>query len=174
MKMMYKILKWLLMVLVVLVIAVGLFFFSMRFQDGPWEILSGGPFQSGEAAVAPDNWSFLEGRDTIDFQTLDPATSRKVWLLVHEGRLFIASAYMNTSYGKIWKQWPHYLDADKRIILRIDGQLYEQQLDRLITQPVAVQVVKKFNNKYSMGVDVTPATLTEGHVWLFEVKSRSN
>ena len=32
---------------------------------------------------------------------------------------------MNTSYGGIWKQWPHYLDRDDRIILRIDGRLYE-------------------------------------------------
>ena len=35
---------------------------------------------------------------------------------------------MNTSYGGIWKQWPHYLDHDDRIILRIDGKLYEQRL----------------------------------------------
>ena len=87
----------------------------MRFSDGPLEVFSGGPFTTGELTTAPDDWSFLADRGTVEFQTLQPARSRTVWLAVHDQRLFLVSGYMNTSYGGIWKQWPHYLDHDDHL-----------------------------------------------------------
>ena len=89
-----------------LALGLGLFLVGMRFHDGPIGIWSGGPFTSGSPAPAPASWDFLTDRSTIEFQTLDPATSRTVWLTVYKGRLFIVSGYMKTGFGKIWKQWP--------------------------------------------------------------------
>ncbi|XOV87633.1 MAG: hypothetical protein ACFHX7_22215 [Pseudomonadota bacterium] len=108
--------KWLGILLGVILLLIVIFLVGMRFHDGPLEIISGGPFSSGEPAPTPASWDFLKDRMQIEFQTMDPATSRTVWLGVHDGRLFFISGYMTTNYGKLWKQWPHYLEADDRIL----------------------------------------------------------
>ena len=108
---MKRILKWFGIIVGVLALAIGLLLFSMRFHDGPLEILSGGPFKTGELATVPADWSFLTDRSTLEFQTMDPAQSRTVWLAVLERRLFLVSGYMNTGYGAIWKQWEYFKES---------------------------------------------------------------
>ena len=171
---MTKFLKWLGIVICTLVVAVGVFLFGMRFTDGPIEIFTGGPFSSGELASAPADWRYLTDRDVIEFQTMNPARSRTVWLAVHESRLFIVSGYMNTGYGAIWKQWPHYLEEDDRVILRIDGNLYEQRLERIMEGPEVVPVLNELARKYFGGATGlgSEETITNGDTWMFEVVSR--
>ncbi len=167
--------KWLGIVLGSLVLLVGIFLFSMRFSDGPVEVFSGGPFTSGQLTTAPDGWSYLTDRGTIEFQTMDPATSRTVWLAVHEARLFFVSGYMNTGYGGIWKQWPHYLSNDNNVILRIDGNLYEQRLERIMQGPEVVPVLTELARKYFPGGEAGLATadgVTNGDTWMYEVLDR--
>ncbi|MEX2470244.1 MAG: hypothetical protein WD396_10850 [Pseudohongiellaceae bacterium] len=169
---MKKLLKWLGIGIAVIAVGIGLFLFSMRFHDGPLEIVSGGPFSSGEFAPTPADWSFLRERDTLEFQSLEPPRSRTVWLGVHEGRLFIVSGYMNSTMGKVWKQWPHRLEEDDRIILRVDGRLYEQRLERIMSGPEVVPVLLEFNRKYGVGEVTTPETVTDGDTWMYEVLPR--
>ena len=154
--------------------AVALFFFGTRFTDGPLAIFTGGQFTSGVLEDAPEDWSYLKDRDLIEFQTLTPARSRTVWLAVHDSRLFIVSGYMNTGYGGIWKQWPHYLSEDDRIILRIDGALYEQRLERIMEGPQIVPVLKELSRKYFGGAQGlgTQDTVTRGDTWMYEVIDR--
>jgi hypothetical protein len=121
---MLTLVKWFAVIAGISILAVLSLLFAMRFHDGPIAILSGGPFTSGTPETSPTDWSFVKDRQLIEFQTMDPPTSRTVWLAVHEGRLYLISGYMTTGYGKIWKQWPHYLLADDRVILRLDGKLY--------------------------------------------------
>ena len=172
-------LKWLGVILLVLVLGIAVFLFGMRFHDGPVEIITGGPFTTGEPTEAPNDWTFLTDRMEIEFQTMEPDTSRTVWLGVFDKRLYIMSGYMNTGYGKIWKQWPHYLAADERIILRIDGKLYEQRLVRLMDHPQLLPIVTIYRKKYGaeVGPDVTAEQLREvlasGDIWLFEVVDRA-
>ena len=158
--------------LFVLIIGVGLFFIGMRFHDGPLEIISGGPFKSGELSSAPTSWNFIKDRQEIEFQTLDPTTSRTVWLGVIEGRLFLVSGYMNTGYGGLWKQWPHYLSEDDRIILRIDGKLYEQRLERVMGGEIVAPVLAEFGRKYGFGAVSDDSPVTSGDTWMFEVLPR--
>lgn len=154
-------------------LVIGVFLFGMRFSDGPLEIISGGPFKTGEISPAPANWSFLKERDTIEFQTLDPLTSRTVWVASHEGRMFIVSGYMNQGYAAIWKQWPHYLEDDNRIILRIDGKLYEQKLVRIMSDPAVIPVLNELSRKYLGGAQVTSdQQVSQGDTWMFEVVDR--
>ena len=169
---MKKVLKWFAIILCTLVVAIGLFLFSMRFRDGPLAIITGGPFSSGELAPAPADWSFLADRSEIEFQTMDPARSRTVWLGVYEQRLFVVSGYMTTNYGAVWKQWPHYLENDDRIILRIDGELYEQKLQRVMDGPAVMPVLSEFNRKYGSGEPTSAATITDGETWMYEVVDR--
>ncbi|MCH7815930.1 MAG: hypothetical protein IIC60_05090 [Proteobacteria bacterium] len=169
---MKKFFKWLGIVLGTIVLAISVFLFSMRFHDGPIEIFSGGAFKTGELTAAPDDWSFLKDRALIEFQTMDPVTSRTVWLGVHDQRLFVVSGYMNTGYGAIWKHWPHYLDNDDRVILRIDGKLYERRLQRIMDGPDVIPVLSEFNRKYGAGGLSSADTVTRGDTWMYEVVAR--
>ena len=169
---MLKFLKRIFAGLLVLAILVAGLLFSARYLDGPLEIIAGGPFKTGELSPAPADWDFIADRDTIEFQTLNPARSRTVWLAVHDSRLFIVSGYMTTGYGAIWKQWPHYLQEDDQVILRIDGQLYEQRLQRITSGPDIVPVLNEFSRKYGGGLGLDVTEVTEGHTWMFEAVDR--
>lgn len=170
---MKKLLRALGLALGTVALGFGLFLAGMRFHDGPIGIWSGGPFVSGSSAPSPVSWDFLTDRSTIEFQTLDPATSRTVWLGVYKGRLFILSGYMKTGYGRIWKQWPHYVvERDDRIILRVDDKLYEQRLRRIKGGRVAATVLDIFGQKYNLGAGENDLPVTQGDVWMFEVVPR--
>ena len=173
---MKKFFKWLGIVLGTLALALSVFLLGMRFTDGPIAAFTGGPFSTGILAAAPTEWTYLTDRDLIEFQTMDPPRSRTVWLAVHEGRLFIVSGYMNSVPGAIWKQWPYYLEDDDRIILRIDGNLYEQRLERFMEGPEVVPVLSELFRKYFAGGGVTgndsftsAETVANGDTWMFEV-----
>jgi hypothetical protein len=158
-----------LMACVSLVLTLYLF---MRFSDGPLEIISGGPFTTGELIPTPGSWTSIRERNTIEFQTLDPVSSRTVWLAVHDEKLFIISGYMNTFYGGIWKQWPHYLDKDDRIIIRVDGQLSEHRLKRVLGGPDVGPVLGEFSRKYGDGLASNESAVSNGDSWLYEVVAR--
>jgi len=171
-------LKWLGIVIGVLALGIAVFLYGMRFHDGPIEIITGGPFKTGELAAAPDDWSFLAGRMEIEFQIMEPESSRIVWLVVLDKRLYVISGYMNTGYGKIWKQWPHHLVADDRVILRIDGKLYEQRMVRMMEHPQLLDIMTINSNKYSGDAKPTftaeqlDSALSAGDFWLYEVVDR--
>ena len=171
-------LKWLGIIILVIVAGIAVFLFGMRFHDGPIEVWTGGPFKTGDPAQAPDDWTYLTDRMEIEFQTIEPDTSRIVWLGVLDKRLYILSGYMNTGYGKIWKQWPHYLLDDDRIVLRIDGKLYEQRMNRLMDHPQLLELMTLYGKKYGAGAgpDTTVEQLREviarGDIWMFEVVDR--
>ena len=164
--------KRLLIGLLIIVLLAGGFLYAARFFDGPLEIIAGGPFKTGELSPAPADWSFLRERDTLEFQTLNPPRSRTVWLAVHDGNLFIVSGYMTTGYGAIWKQWPHYLVDDDRVILRIDDRLYEQRLQRVTSGPDIEPVLNEFSRKYGDGLGLGASEVTQGHTWMYQVVNR--
>ena len=161
----------------VILLLAGTYIFGMQYADGPNGLVRGGPFTTGELVEPPVNWSFLKGRMTIEFQSFRPHTSRVVWLGVLDERLYIISGYMNTTVGKIWKHWPHRLEQDDRVILRVDGKLYEQRLRRLMEHPRLEDLMMIYDEKYEVGLgdggdDLLQASLTNGDFWLFEVVKR--
>lgn len=177
--MLKKIAKWVGLVFGGIVVLIGLGYGGLRLSDGPveffpWFTISlGGPFRSGEVAPSPDNWDFIKDRDLIDFQTLDPTTSRAVWVPVIDGKLYIVSGYMNSTIGRIWKQWPTYMEEDNRVLIRIDDNIYEQRLNRITEGPIAAEVMSEVARKYfGAPAQVNPAAgagVSNGSVWLFEV-----
>ena len=158
----------------VMIISVSAFFFYMRYHDGPMAIITGGPFQSGTiVAEGKGNTldiSALEDRSTIEFQSGAPPRSRTVWLAVHDNRLFIASAYMNENYAKIWKQWPHQIKDNNKILLRIDGNIYQRQLIRTYDPEITSAAGLETERKY--GLKIVPEDVKQEHVWLYEVVAR--
>ena len=169
-----KVLRWLAIRVLALIVTIASVLVAMRFSDGPYSMLSGGAFSSGEPQRGLSDWSFLEGRDVIEFQTLAPETSRTIWLVVVDQKLYFVSGYMNTAVGKIWKQWPSHVTENNAILIRVDGAIYPQRLKRLWDEPMVPAVMRKFSKKYGLGSedasdDAILTMVGEGDVWLFEV-----
>jgi hypothetical protein len=170
--MLTRILKWFLIVIGAIAALIALFFFSMRFHDGPMEIIAGGPFQSGELVQGPEpDWSFLRDRATIEFQIMDPPTSRVIWLAVYENKLYVLSAYMKTGVGKIWKKWPRHVERDNRALLRVDGKIYRRQLIRLTADDLKEGISREFDRKYN--ARVTRESISSGGTWFYELAPAS-
>ena len=140
---------WFTGIVIAILAALVVLFIVIRSHDGPMEIISGGPFQSGELIEDVKDWSFLDGFQTVEMQTMMPQRSRTMWIIVHDNRPYIVSSYMNTFVGKIWKRWPHKVEQDNRVIIRADGRLYNFALTRIQTGPLIEPVMEKFTEKYS-------------------------
>jgi len=163
---------------ILLVVAIG--YGAMRMNDGPvefypWFTISiGGPFRSGELMAAPASWEFLQEREEIEIQTLKPTTSRTVWVPVVDGELFLVSGYMNSTIGRLWKQWPAYMEEDNRVLIRDGGNIYGQCLQRVLDDPQkVVPVLAELSRKYFGGsgeqVPGSEIAVTSGSIWMFEV-----
>ncbi len=180
MPMIKRLLKWVAVAIgaIFLLLAVGYGF--MRMQDGPvefypWFTISiGGPFRSGEVTAPPENWAFLKEREEIEIQTLRPTTSRTVWVPVVDGQLYIVSGYMNSSIGRLWKQWPAYLEQDNRIRIRDSGKIYDQCLQRILNdaeriRPVLAELSRKYFGGSGESIPGSEMAVTGGSIWMFEV-----
>jgi hypothetical protein len=174
-----KLVKGLGIFLGAIVLLVGIAYGGMRLSDGaveffPWFTISiGGPFRSGEVVASPDNWDFLKDVEEMEIQTMNPTTSRTLWVPVVDGQLYIVSGYMSSPIGKLWKQWPSYMQEDNRVLIRVDDKIYEQRLNRITEGPITSAVMSEIARKYfGAPAGVNPAAgaaVTTESVWLFEV-----
>ena len=179
--------KWLAILLVVIIAGVAVLLIGARFSDGPIAIVAGGPFTSGTPHVGEEpDWSSLKDRQEVEFQLLSPARSRTTWILEHNGRIYIPCGYMNTAWGKMWKQWPIEAEDDGRAILRVDDQLYDRQLVRVQDGPELPYLIKEISRKYLAQMSLAPegtteqdlidsglAQVAEGSLWIFEMAPRT-
>ncbi len=141
-------------------------------SDGPSVVFSGGPLVAGELVTGPEpDWSFARDVRIIELQLLDPPRSRILWIVEHEGKIYVVSGYMGSFIGRIWKKWPAQAVEDGRAILRIDGKRYERQLVRIIRGDVVAGVAAEFSRKYRAGM--TPAAIESENTWLFELAPRN-
>jgi hypothetical protein len=168
MKMLLKILAGFVGLIVLAV--VGLLV-AARMNDGPIEIIAGGPFTTGtlQTGAEPD-WAFVHDIQEVQFQLLDPERSRTTWIVEVNGRIYIPSGYMNTNYGKIWKQWPIEAEKDGRILLRVGDKIYKRQLLRVMDSPDLLAVLGELSRKYGGNTGPTStAEVTSGNLWIFEL-----
>ncbi len=167
-----KILRVLLSIVGLVLLAGAAYLAYARMHDGPLGIVAGGAFGSGtwDADTTAD-LGFVRDRQTVEFQLLEPARSRTTWIVLHEGRLFIPSGYMNGLLGTLWKHWPHEAEADGRVVLRIDGVRYPRQLVRYPGGPEAAAILAELKRKY--GMQGTEAMIASGDLWLFELQPRA-
>ena len=91
-----------------------------------------------------------------------------------DGEFFIVSGYMNSPIGRLWKQWPAYMEEDNRILIRDEGKIYEQCLQRVLSDPEKiVPVLAELGRKYLGGngelIPESEIAVTSGSVWMFEV-----
>lgn len=145
---------------------------KQRFADGPNLVFSGGALISGEMYQGPEpDWSFVNPISTIEMQLLEPPTSRRVWTVEHNGKIYVWSGYMGTTVGRLWKSWPKQAERDGRAIFRIDGKRYERQLVRITSGAELDGITAAISNKYQSQTSRT--TIEAGGVWLFEAAPRN-
>ncbi len=169
--------KFVLRVLGGILLAVGVLaaavLIAARFADGPWGMVAGGPFTTGEVYVGREpDWSFVADIPTVELQSVEPARSRTTWIVHHDGRAFIPCGYLDSLWGRIWKQWPIEAERDGRAIVRIDGVLYERYLvrvgDAATIRAVAQKVIRKYLGDSGDDIPDEPAGL-----WVFELAPRA-
>ncbi len=170
MKLLLRILGGLLLALVVTVAGVLV---GARFADGPFGIVAGGPFKTGEPYQGPEpDWSFIRDTATIELQSVEPARSRTTWVVYHDGRAYIPCGYMNSTWGRIWKQWPIEAERDGRAVVRIDGRLYDRYLVRITDGDIIMPIVGELARKYFGQPAADMASQPEG-LWVFELAPRA-
>ena len=141
---------------------------STRLSDGPSVIFAGGPLIAGEMVTGPEpDWSFVRDVRVFELQLLNPPRSRTLWIVEHEGKLYLNSNYMGGLRERLWKRWPAQAERDGRAIMRINGKRYERTLVRIKAGPVVEGITAEFTRKY--GVEMTPAEVEAEELWLFEM-----
>ncbi len=181
-----KILKMALQVLGILLLIPAVGMATLRFDnrnaDGPSILFPGGELVSGQlhTGLEPD-WSFTNDIMTIDLQLNDPLSSRLIWILESEGKIYVASGYMSSTLGRLWKHWA--VDADEGdglAVLRIGDTRYERQLVRIHEGDVLDGVAAKMLTKYSgvpapapsVAIAATRQNIEAGNTWIFELAPR--
>ena len=155
-------------------IAGALFIFAVGFADGPWGVVPGGAF-SESAQPAPQDWSFTTDLDTVEFQLIDPVSSRTSWIMEHNNRVFIPSGYMNSTVGKLWKHWPMHAEINGTALLRINGEVYRVTLKRTKNPELLRPVMGELARKYMSAQPPLDTMLDEvenNNLWVFELVRR--
>jgi hypothetical protein len=139
-------------------------------------LFPGGKLVSGTLYEGPEpDWSFTDDVFTIELETSDPVSSRRIFVMESDGKVYVPSGYMRSFLGKLWKDWAFDVeDGSKSAVARINGVRYERQLVR-VTDPVVIEgVARKLAEKYSGGatpeaVAQISQSVADGDTWIFEM-----
>ena len=121
---------------------------------------------------AEPDWSFVNPIPTIEMQLLDPPTSRRIWTVEYEGKVYVWSGYMGSFVGRLWKRWPIQAERNGKAIMRINGTRYERNLIRIQAGDELDGITAAITNKYPS--QTTRSAVEQGNVWLFEAAPRNN
>ncbi len=181
-----KILKIVLQVVGFLVLIGAVAIGTLRIQrgsaDGATVVFPGGEMVSGELHMGPEpDWSFTDDIFTIELQLNDPMSTRRIFILESEGKIYVVSGYMKSFLGKIWKQWAFDADAgNDQGVLRVNNVRYPRQLVRVKEGDVLDGVAAKLLAKYSgvptpvsaQAIATARADIEDGNSWVFELVPR--
>jgi len=174
-----RFLRWIGIGLAVLMLGLVAVAIIARSSDGPLAVFQGGPLRTGELVTGPEpDWSFARDIELMQFQLVNPAGSRNTWLLVHEGKLYVPCGYMNSWWGRLWKQWPIDAMNDGRALIRVAGKRYEREAVRVTDPALFWSLIGEVLRKYRPGEDETrpdelPSPESTG-AWFFELAPRSS
>tara|TARA_R110002167_G_scaffold70453_2_gene198645 strand:- start:40835 stop:41383 length:549 start_codon:yes stop_codon:yes gene_type:complete len=181
-----KILKIVLQVVGFLVLIGAVAIGTLRIQrgsaDGATVVFPGGEMVSGELHMGPEpDWSFTDDIFTIELQLNNPMSTRRIFILESEGKIYVVSGYMKSFLGKIWKQWAFDADAgNDQGVLRVNNVRYPRQLVRVKEGDVLDGVAAKLLAKYSgvptpvsaQAIATARADIEDGNSWVFELVPR--
>lgn len=160
--------------IVVLIPLVAMATLNLKYRqaDGPSILFPGGKLVSGELHTgAEPDWSFIRQVGIVELQLEEPPRSRRVWIVEHDGRIYVPSGYMTSTLGQLWKHWAVHADeGNGRAMVRIDGVRYERQLERVREGPELDGITAQMAAKY--GAPMTRADVEAGNTWIFELAPR--
>ena len=163
-----KVLRWIGIVVAALVVVIALVFVGARFADGPLALIPGGALRSGELVEDPDvDWTFATDLPEIELQLVDPVRSRTVWLVVHDGQLYVPCSLDFPPF----KTWHTEAVEDGRSVLRVEGKRYERRLERVTDEALMRELAGLLAKKYDLqaGGRFDPTRL-----WIFHVTPRGD
>jgi len=164
----------------------------MRMSDGPTGPLPGGAFRTG-TLVSDTNvdWTGVLKGNLIELQLVNPAGSRTTGAFVYKGQLYVPcdlgffwrrlpSARGRWMASVLWffKRWHLDAENDGRVVLRVDGKLYEREAVRitdtqllgqlrLTMEDLATPVMEK---RY--GAPLLPVKVNPEDIWFFRLDPR--
>ena len=167
-----RILGWVAGAIGVAVLSVVALVIGARFGDGPIAIIPGGRLEAGELVTgAEPDWTFARDIPEMEFQLVEPPRSRTMWLQVHDTNLYVVSGYINSTLGRLWKQWPAEALQDGRALVRIEGKRYERKLVRILDdRPLLEAIAAEVNRKY--GAQLRADMAASGDAWFFALQPR--
>jgi len=148
--------------------------------DGPSILFPGGELVTGELHSGPDpDWTFTDDVFFIELQLDGPMSSRRIFIMESEGKIYVPSGYMQSFLGRLWKEWAFQAaEGDGLGVARINGIRYERQLIRVSEGEVIEGIAQKMAKKYSGGSPEAVArgieSISNGDTWIFELASRSS
>lgn len=153
-------------------VALGTLRYENRHADGPSILFPGGELVSGELYAGPEpDWGFIDQVATVELQLDESLSSRLIWIIQDEGKIYIASGYMSTVLGRLWKHWAVQADeGDGRAVVRVNGTRYQRQLVRIQQGPVLDGVAAAMAAKYR--VPASRQDIEAGNTWIFELAPR--
>jgi hypothetical protein len=167
--------------LFVLLLGLTLITLKLKHQgaDGPSVLFPGGALVSGELYSGPEpDWSFTDDVFTIELQTTNPDTSRRIFVMESDGRVYVPSGYMRSFLGRLWKDWAFDVETgNTTAVARINGIRYERTLIRETDPEVIRGVAAKLAEKYAGGASEQAImeisrSVADGDTWIFEMAPR--
>jgi hypothetical protein len=146
--------------------------------DGPSILFPGGELVTGELHSGPDpDWTFTDDISVIELQLDNPMSSRRIFIMESDGKVYVPSGYMRSFLGRLWKDWAFQAaEGDGLAVARINGFRYERQLIRISEGEVIDGIAQKLAKKYSGGapdaIASTKKSISNGDTWIFELAPR--
>ena len=147
--------------------------------DGPSVLFPGGELISGELYEGPEpDWSFTDDVFFIELQTDEPLSSRRIFVMESDGKVYVPSGYMRSFLGKLWKDWAFQVEDGSNLgVARTNGVRYERELLRVKDPGIIRGVADKLAQKYAGGaspeaVAEIQQSVDEGDTWIFEMAPR--
>lgn len=169
-------------VVLISAVAIGTLRVQRSNADGATVVFPGGELVSGELHVGPEpDWRFTDDIFTIELQLNDPMSTRRIFILESEGKIYVVSGYMQSFLGKIWKEWAFAADAgNDEGVLRVNNVRYPRKLVRIKEGDVLDGVSAKLLAKYSgvptpvsaEAIAAARAGIEDGNSWIFELAPR--
>ena len=165
--------------MLILMVSIVTLKIDKRDADGPSILFPGGELISGDLHMGPEpDWSFTDEVPTIELQLVNPLSSRTIFIMESDGKVYIPSGYMRSLLGRIWKDWAFLAEkGDGLAVARINGTRYERQLIRIKGGDVIDGVAAKLATKYAGGnspevVATIKKSVADGDTWIFEMAPR--
>ena len=176
-------LRILLQIIGLLLLILGLTIVTLKLAnrnaDGPSILFPGGALVSGPLHSGPEpDWSFTDDVFTIELQLEKPLSSRRIFVMESDNKVYVPSGYMRSMLGKIWKDWAFQADAgDGLAVARIEGTRYQRRLVRIKDSAIVEGVAAKLAQKYAGGASPEAIaqimqSVADGDSWLFELAPR--